>query len=149
MSIRPERVGHVVLKVRSLARSVPFYTDVLGFKENARYGGRMAFFTATGENHHDLALMEIGDSAASAAPNAVGLFHVAIRLPSVDAVRDAYKTLRARGIPVGSSDHGVSKSIYLEDPDGIEIELYADEPAESYNGDVASAMTVRGWNPEA
>lgn len=144
--IRPERVGHVVLKVRSLERSVPFYRDVLGFTPNATYGP-MVFFTATGDNHHDLALMEIGDAAENPHARAVGLYHVAIRLPSVEAVREAYQALREHGIRVGSSDHGVSKSIYLADPDGIEIELYADTPADEYGGNVAAAMTVAPWDP--
>lgn len=147
MAIKPDRVGHVVLKVRSLERSLPFYTDVLGFSVSATYGP-MVFLTATGQNHHDLALMEVGDLADNPHARSVGLFHVAIRLGSIDAVRDAYRDLRARGIPTGSSDHGVSKSIYLADPDGIEIELYADEPPERYGGDVAAAMTVAPWDPE-
>ena len=146
MTIKPDRIGHVVLKVRSLERSVPFYSEILGFTENARYGP-MVFFTATGENHHDLALMEVGEDAAAQGSREVGLFHVAIRLGSVDDVKGAYAELRARGVSVGSSDHGVSKSIYLSDPDGIEIELYADVPSDDYGGDVAGAMTVAPWDP--
>lgn len=147
--MNPERIGHVVLKVRSLERSLSFYRDVLGFSETAAYGERMVFLTATGENHHDLALIQMGDDAPEQDPSAVGLLHVAIRLASVEEVRTAYRELRSRGIPVGASDHGVSKSVYLVDPDGIEVEVFADEPPESYGGDVASVMTVAPWNPSS
>lgn len=145
--IAPQAIGHVVLKVRSLERSVPFYTDVLGFKVSASHGGVMVFFTATGANHHDLALMEVGDAAPGPMARGVGLYHVAIRLESEGAVKAAYGELRARGVTVGSSDHGVSKSIYLSDPDGIEIELFSDTPAIEYGGDVAAAMTIQAWDP--
>lgn len=147
MTIEPREVGHVVLKVRDLSRSSEFYERVLGFKKVADYGGRMAFFTATGENHHDLGLMEVGTGAPPAHPAAVGLYHVAIRLEDEDAVRAAYRRLVEAGADVvGASDHGVSKSVYLRDPDGIEIELYADVPGWKEQG-LEAVATVRPWDP--
>ncbi|MEM3086299.1 MAG: VOC family protein [Halobacteria archaeon] len=146
--IRPLRIGHVVLRVRDLKRSTEFYTKVLGFRKVADYGGRMSFFTATGENHHDLALMEVGPEAPAPSPGSVGLYHIAIRLPDEAAVRAAYRRLVEAGADVvGASDHGVSKSVYLRDPDGIEIELYADVPGWEEKGESAVA-TIRPWDPE-
>jgi len=69
--MRALKLGHAVLKVRSLAVSVPFYRDVIGLTEVARHGGRMAFFSC-GENHHDLALLEIGAQAQSPKNHQVG-----------------------------------------------------------------------------
>src|SRR5712691_6983860 len=92
-SVSPQEVGHVVLKVRDLERSIEFYRDVLGFRKVDEIPGRMAFFTATGENHHDLAVMEVGPGAPDPPANAVGLYHVAIRLPSDDHVRRAFRAL--------------------------------------------------------
>jgi catechol 2,3-dioxygenase len=143
--IAPQEVGHVVLRVRDLGRSGAFY-EMLGFREVGRIGDVMAFFTATGANHHDLALQAVGRDAPSPPPNAVGLYHVAIRLPSDDHVRTAFRTLADAGVElVGSSDHGVSHSLYLKDPDGIELELYADVPGwQEVAGEVA---TIRPWDP--
>ena len=64
MTIRVRNVGHVVLKVRDIERSAGFYRDVLGLTEVARgtFGRPMAFFS-TGDNHHDVAVMEVGADA--------------------------------------------------------------------------------------
>ena len=120
-------LGHVVLKVRSLDLSVPFYRDVLGLREVARYGGRMVFFSL-GSNHHDLALAEVGPQAPLPNPAGVGLYHVAFKVgDSLQELRDFKAHLERQGVAIlGMSDHRVSQSLYIRDPDGIEIELYVD-----------------------
>ncbi|MGH2572047.1 MAG: VOC family protein [Actinomycetota bacterium] len=144
--IQPLEVGHVVLKVRDLDRSTAFYSDLLGFRKVGEISGRMVFFTATGDNHHDLALMAVGRGAPDQDPTAVGLYHVAIRLPSEEHVKQAYHALvQSEADVVGASDHGVSKSLYLRDPDGIELELYADVPGWQDQGE--EVATIRPWDP--
>ncbi len=132
-----------MLKVRDLDRSLAFYRDLLGFRVASEMSNVMIFLTATGENHHDLALLRVGDSAPSPVPTAVGLYHVAVQLADWEAVKNAHGILAERGLLKGTADHGVTRSLYTADPDGNEIELYCDSPREEWEGRVADAMTVR------
>jgi catechol 2,3-dioxygenase len=141
--MQPLRIGHVVLKVRDLDRSLAFYRDLLGFRVAGEMSNVMIFLTATGENHHDLALLRVGDSAPSPLATAVGLYHVAIQLRDWDAVQRAHAVLSERGLLRGAVDHGVSRSLYTADPDGNEIELYCDAPRDQWEGRVAEAMSVK------
>jgi catechol 2,3-dioxygenase len=121
-------LGHVVLKVRSLARAEAFYHGVLGLPVAARTAEpfHMTFFTLG--NHHDFAVMAVGDDAAEADPAAVGLFHVAFRIgDSLDQLLEAKRELADQGIGTDlEMDHTVTKSLYLHDPDGNMVELYVD-----------------------
>ena len=141
--LQPLRIGHVVLKVRELERSLAFYRDLLGFRVTSEMSNVMVFLSATGENHHDLALLRMGDSAPSPMPTAVGLYHVAIQLADWDAVKEAHALLAERGLLKGTADHGVSKSLYTSDPDGNEIELFCDAPRSEWEGRIDEVMTVR------
>jgi catechol 2,3-dioxygenase len=146
MTIRVRNVGHVVLKVRDIERSARFYRDVLGLKEVARgtFGRPMAFFS-TGDNHHDVAVMEVGADAPAPAPNATGLYHVALRIgTSLEELRAARAHLEAHGITdVRIRDHVVSQSIYLNDPDGNNIELYVDADAMIWRENPETVATSR------
>src|SRR5919201_1186453 len=104
--VEPLEVGHVVLKVRDLDRSTSFYEGVLGFRKGGEIPGRMVFFTATGENHHDVALLAVGPTAPDPDPRAVGLYHVAIRLPSEEHVRKAYRALVNAGANIVGASRG-------------------------------------------
>ena len=131
--IRPERIGHAVIKVRDLDRSRKFYTEVLGMQVMKDVPEIRAVFLANhGRDHHELALFEIGSTAEAPNPKAVGLAHLAFRLSSQEALKAAYEELKDKGVPVHFTvNHGITKSVYFEDPDGYELEVYCDnDPAE-------------------
>lgn len=140
-------LGHAVLKVRSLERSAAFYRDLLGMREVARYRGKMAFFSL-GANHHDLALMELGAPAADADPGAVGLYHLAFKVgDTLDELRAVKAELEAGGVTIlGLSDHRVSQSLYILDPDGIELELYVDADPALWRDDPAAVAYIGPLN---
>ena len=128
--MRVQALGHVVLKVRNLDRSLAFYEGVLGLTVVARAMIRdrpMAFFSVSG-NHHDFALMESGGDAPSPSERSTGLAHVAFKIGNgLDDLRAARSHLQENGIVIDATvNHTVSQSFYLRDPDGNWIELYVD-----------------------
>jgi catechol 2,3-dioxygenase len=126
-------VGHVHLKVADIDRSLAFYRDVLGFEEQQRYGDQAAFLSAGGYHHHIGLNTWESKGGSPPPPGTTGLYHFAIRYPSRKALANALKRLVENKIPIsGASDHGVSEAIYLNDPDGIGIELYRDRPEEEW-----------------
>ena len=121
-----DSLNHVVLRVRDLERSKAFYRDVLGLKIRREREGRMVFFH-TGENDHDLAIMQLEPGAPPADDQRAGLYHFALRLGSLDELKAAYKHFVASGANIaGITHHGDTKSIYLKDPDDIEMEIFCE-----------------------
>ena len=119
-------LGHVVIKVRDQQSAEAFYHGLLGIPIAARYPEMSATFFTLG-NHHDFAVVAIGDGALDAPKNAVGLLHVAFRIgDTLEELREAGARLEAAGLRVVAYDHAVSKSIYVDDPDGNCVELYVD-----------------------
>lgn len=140
-------IGHVHLKVSDLHQSIAFYRDVLGFELQMMYGSQAAFLSAGGYHHH-LGLNTWESAGAAPGPRrAPGLYHVAILYPTERDLAIAVRRVVEAGISLsGASDHGVSKAIYLDDPDGNGIELYWDRPREEWpkNPDGSLTMFTRG-----
>ncbi len=126
-------IGHVHLKVADLERAIGFWSGVLGFELQQRFGDQAAFLSAGGYHHH-IGLNTWESKGGSSPPGGTtGLYHVAIRYPDRATLADALRRLVAAGIPLqGASDHGVSEAIYLSDPDGNGVELYRDRPREHW-----------------
>ncbi|MBL8774369.1 MAG: VOC family protein [Acidimicrobiales bacterium] len=141
-----KELGHLVLYVRDLERSVAFYRDVLGWKpafpDAALPFPAMAF--SSGRTHHELLLIEVGpDAAAIPQGRRVGLYHFGLKVgDSDDELREALATVQAAGVPIaGASDHTVTHSLYIHDPDGNEIELYIDVPGVDWANDPELIMS--------
>jgi catechol 2,3-dioxygenase len=139
-----QHIGHVVLKVSELDRAVAFYRDALGMQEVGRYGSDMVFFSASGKNHHDLAIQGLGTGAAKPSDNYTGLSHVALKIgDGLDALRAAKAHLERAGIAIRRMEnHRVSQSIYIADPDGNEIELYVDDDPHIWEITPSAVATV-------
>ena len=138
-------LGHLVLYVRDVRRSAAFYGDVLGwrriFPEEGEPVGVAAF--SGGRTHHELLLIEVGEDAAPIPPGRrVGLYHFGLKVgDSDDELREMVERVRAAGVRVvGASDHQVTHSLYLEDPDGNEVELYVDVPGVDWHDDPSLLM---------
>jgi catechol 2,3-dioxygenase len=129
--IRLTRIGHVALRVADVERSRAFYSTLLGFEvveEDPEHGG---VFMALPGLSHTVDLFPIGDPATVPAPTpgAVGVRHVAFLVESEGALKDAYLTLQAHGVPiVRAVDHVSQKSVYFHDPDGTLLEIYYELP---------------------
>ena len=132
MTIR--RLNHAVLYVRDARQSAAWFGDVLGFRVVAdAFDGRAVFIRADGStNDHDLGLFSVGAAAPSPARGAVGLYHLAWQVETIEQLASLRQRLSDHGALVGESDHGVSKSLYAKDPDGIEFEVMWAAPRESW-----------------
>jgi catechol 2,3-dioxygenase len=136
-------IGHVHLKVSDIDRALGFYRDVLGFEVFARMGDSAAFISAGGYHHH-IGLNTWESRGGSPPPSGTtGLYHVAIRYPTRQALATAVQRVVDAGIPLtGASDHGVSEAIYLTDPDRNGIELYRDRAREEWPRDADGKLTM-------
>ena len=127
--VKPQRLGHVVLRVRDLQRSEEFYTQIVGLEVKGRGGDRMVFFRSNKDVDHDLAIAKLGDDAPGPEQTRVGLYHVAYEFDSIEDIKEAYRVVNEKGVTIaGYGDHGDTKGLYILDPDGIEIELFALAP---------------------
>lgn len=118
------RIGRVLLRVGSVENTVPFYRDTIGL-DATRSGTRVDL----GTTDECLLILEEDSSVPARSPTEAGLFHVAIRVPTRDALGDVLNRIRETGRTLqGASDHLVSEALYLSDPEGNGVEVYWDRP---------------------
>ena len=138
--VRLTGLGHVLLRVLDLERAKKFYAEVLGFRvleEDPEHGG--VFMALEGQSHAiDLFAVRDLEGARQQTPGVRGLGHVAFRVDSEQALKDAYHALREHGVEITRSiDHVSQLSVYFQDPDGNTLEIYYERPD-------ALAMFARG-----
>jgi catechol 2,3-dioxygenase len=155
--VRPTGINHLVLNVRDIEESHRFWTEILGFKQVGELKKtaqrpnppRMRFYSADHggkDSHHDVALVENRDLPAP--PAEWGMFgmpmainHIAITLPSREAWMRQLEYLQARGVRFNRRvDHGMTHSLYINDPNGYGIELLYELPREVWEGDIDAAL---------
>jgi catechol 2,3-dioxygenase len=137
------RVSQVHLRTARLERALEFYSGVLGLKVSPGPGDE-TILSAMPKSPGLLVLSE-GRNAGPRLLRSIGLYHFALRYPERDDLAQAYRRITTAGYPIaGASDHGVSEAIYLSDPDGNGVELYADRPRAQWrwqDGQVAMVTT--------
>ncbi|MEK2606517.1 VOC family protein [Burkholderia arboris] len=132
-SLRPRRLGHMVLMVRDIHRSAKFYTEVMGLKVSDWIGDQMVFLRA-GTDHHDLALAQLpkdspdfDDLPRYSRP---GLEHFSYLVDSVEEMERSVKVLQSHGVEIvrGIGRHGPGNNLFLvfKDPDGNNVEVYCE-----------------------
>ena len=142
-----KRLQHLVLWVSDVERSVRFYRDVLGFEVKARYP-KAAFLRIPGSaDDHHLGLFE-QTGVPEPHPGVARMYHSAWEVGEITDLARARQRLIETGALVGSSNHGVSLSLYAKDPDGLEFEVFwtvpGGRPAPTSELDLESEMAQRG-----
>jgi catechol 2,3-dioxygenase len=155
-------VGAVRLQVADLARSIDYYGGVLGLAEFARQGSTATLGVVGGDGRAATPLVELQErpGAEAVRPRGrLGLFHFALLLPDRASLGAFVVHLGEAGVRAGAGDHLVSESFYLQDPDGLGIEVYADRPRDRWRRvgrelqmatdlvDVASLVHEAGGRP--
>jgi catechol-2,3-dioxygenase len=139
------RLNHAVLYVRDARTSSAFYQQAFEFEVVGDYGDGAAVFLRASdtENHHDLGLFTIGAQAPGPERGRAGLYHLAWEVDTIQDLAAMRERLARLGALVGESDHGVSKSLYAHDPDGIEFEVLWSVPREAWGALEHEAVTER------
>ena len=147
LPFRIQKIGHVVLRVSDLKRSVDFYTQVLGFRISDVYPETMVpggmVFMRCNQDHHGVAL--VGGTSGPAAKRE--LDHFAFEVATLDEVFRARKHLRAHNVPIvfeGRRRAGVQIAVEFNDPDGHHLEIYWGLDQIGTEGHVRPATQWRG-----
>ncbi len=158
----PRRFGHVNVYVGDLRAADEFYRGALGIALAFDEPGVAARFLSNGNTHHDIALMQASDRELAGRDGRVqkssergrrpGLNHIAFETPTEAGLVEGHRRALERSVTIHRCfDHVVSRSVYLPDPDGNEIELYADtdsdwrELLDRHEGELITSV----WDPQA
>ena len=163
-AVTPNGINHLVLNVRDMDESHRFWTEVIGFKQVGELKAtpqrpnppKMRFYSGDHDgqmNHHDLALVENRDLPEP--PKEWGMFgmpcainHIAITLPDRAAWLRQLEHVQASGVKFNRRvEHGMTHSLYINDPNGYGIELLYELPREVWGGDIDAALNYAVARP--
>ena len=155
-AVAPSGINHLVLNVRDIEESHKFWTEIVGLKQVAalrpRAGGpplpKMRFYSADHSGkltHHDVALVESPNLPPPAqwvlSDGSVAINHVALTMPNREAWQKQLAFLQSRGVKFNwRVNHGVTHSVYINDPNGYGVELLYELPREVWEGDIDGAL---------
>ncbi len=124
---------HAVLWVSDPDRSAEFYQKALGLEPKMQLEGAVFLSSPNSGTDHDLGLFR-ADGPANG-DRSIGLYHIAWEVETLTELAEAKERLAAMGALVGENNHGVSRSLYCQDPDGIEFEIMWELPLDLYDPD--------------
>lgn len=160
--VRPSGINHLVLNVRDMEESHHFWCDLLGFEQVGEFhadnpglppGTKMRFYSGT-DHHHDLALMEMPGleeppAEWSMVESKSAVNHIAITYPDQQSWKQQVEFLVDSGVKVNSRvDHGMTHSIYINDPNGYGVEVLYDLPREIWEHDINGALNYAELLPK-
>lgn len=123
--INVRRVNHVVLYVKDLFAMTSFYERILGLVVVERFADDARFLAVRGtDNHHDLGLVRLASDEDVPHPPRIGLYHIAWQVETPQDLTEARRRLADEGVLRGESEHGTSLSLYAQDPEGNEFEIF-------------------------
>jgi catechol 2,3-dioxygenase len=155
-AVAPAGINHLVLNVRDIEESHKFWTEIVGLKQVAELRQRpdrptppkMRFYSADHDGkltHHDIALVESPNlpppSEWMLANSEVAINHVALTMPNREAWLEQLKFLQSRGVKFNwRVNHGVTHSVYINDPNGYGVEFLYELPREMWENDIDAAI---------
>jgi len=130
-------LGHVVFYLKNLDASLKFYSAAVGLSIKEKIFNDRASILTGGRTHHELLLIDVGEAQGPLSGKRIGLYHVGWKVGnSLVELTQAKGRIEKLGYLIkAQSDHTVSQSLYLLDPDGNEIELYVDNPEVGWKND--------------
>ena len=157
--VAPRGVNHLVLNVRDIEESHHFWCNLLGFRQvgnlvaapDGRGRPTMRFYSGVrgapeGQHHHDIALMEQDDLPPPPEQWTLGsggcaVNHIAITYPDRESWLSQVQFLMDNGVRIGRrTDHGMTHSVYITDPNGYGVEVLYDLPREVWEDDINGAL---------
>jgi catechol 2,3-dioxygenase len=158
--LAPRRLGHANIFVSDLERSSGFYSAVCGIRDVFREPGIMAAFHSNGNSHHDSAVMQVDDKprvgrdghgqVSSGRGSAPGLNHLGFEMENERTLVAAWERAKAQGLAMRTTDHGMSHSIYVFDPEGNYLEFYADmiDDWRDFYAGKENQLITGDWSPD-